>query len=86
MWTHGATKPRIHLTTDRRCVSQLVLTLTKYQTTMKSEYKFRKFTDGWWSVIYYVSLGNWGKWRGPFDTKADAEIDCAQASRGRYSL
>ena len=54
---------------------------------MKSkEYKFRKFADGWWSVIYYVSLGNWGKWHGPFLTKADAEIDCCEASRGRYSI
>jgi len=52
----------------------------------KSKYKFRKFTDGWWSVIYYVSLDNWGKWRGPFESKADAEIDCAKASRGEYSL
>jgi hypothetical protein len=49
-------------------------------------YKFRKFSDGWYSVIYYISLESWGKWRGPFITKADAEIDCAQASRGRYSL
>lgn len=53
---------------------------------MSEEYKFRQFSDGWWSVIYYISLGSWGKWRGPFDTKSDAEIDCANASRGRYEL
>jgi hypothetical protein len=52
----------------------------------KSKYKFRKFSDGWWSVIYYTSLDSWGQWRGPFVTKADAEIDCAKASGGEYSL
>jgi len=53
---------------------------------MKSEYKFRQFEDGWWSIIFYAGLDSWGKWRGPFKTKADAEMDCANASRGRYSL
>jgi len=53
---------------------------------MNSNYKFRKFTDGWWSIIYYVSLESWGKWRGPFECKADAEIDCVGASRGKYQL
>lgn len=50
------------------------------------EYKFRKFKDGWWSLIFYYGHDNWGKWRGPFETKADAEIDCCAASRGKYSL
>jgi len=53
---------------------------------MNSKYKFRKFSDGWWSVIYYISLGSWGQWRGPFNTEAEAEIDCANASQGEYSL
>ena len=53
---------------------------------MNDEYKFRKFEDGWWSIIYYFSLENWGKWRGPFNTKADAELDACSASRGRYQL
>ena len=79
-------KPESKIRRYSRCLARLVLCLPKYQTTMKSEYKFRKFTDGWWSIIYYLSLENWGKWRGPFDTKADAEIDCAQASQGKYSL
>lgn len=62
---------------------------------MKSKYRIKRFTDGWWSVIDWndgyeqdgVTKGpRWGKWRGPFKTKADAEIDCANASKGRYQL
>ena len=53
---------------------------------MNSNYQFLKFKDGWWSVIFYVSLDSWGKWRGPFDTKAEAKIDCVNASRNRYIL
>lgn len=52
---------------------------------MNKNYKFRKFADGWWSVINYSGIG-WGQWRGPFKTKADAEVDCANATRGRYEL
>jgi len=63
-----------------------ILDQLKQAQQVNSKYKFRKFSDGWWSLIYYASLENWGKWRGPFDTKADAEIDCAKASRGEYSL
>lgn len=43
---------------------------------MKKKPKFKKFEDGWWIVIFYVCHDGWGKWRGPFITKADAEIDC----------
>ena len=53
---------------------------------MTTKYKFREFPDGWWSVIYYGLTREWGKWRGPFKTKPDAEIDCANASRGEYKL
>ena len=61
----------------------------------KSKYRIKKFTDGWWSVIDWNdglsplqegSGPRWGKWRGPFDTKADAEIDCANTTKGRYEL
>lgn len=54
---------------------------------MKREiYKFKKFNDGWWSVIKYGYNGLWGQWRGPFESEASAQIDCANASMGDYPL
>ena len=53
---------------------------------MKSDYKFLKFKDGWWIVIYYVSCESWGKWRGPYETKADAQLGCANTARSGYEL
>lgn len=52
-------------------------------------YKFGKFKDGWWSVINWnhdLKTVRWGKWRGPFDTKIEAQIDCANHTQGRYQL
>jgi len=53
---------------------------------MKENYKFKKFNDGWWSVIKYAYNKQWGQWRGPFASEADAQIDCVNASKGDYSL
>lgn len=53
---------------------------------MNKKYKFLNFPDGWWSVIFYTTTQSWGKWRGPFDYKSDAQLDCANASRGEYEL
>jgi len=52
----------------------------------KQKYKFGKFSDGWWSIIYYVGLQSWGKWRGPFKTKIEAQLDCANIPRSGYEL
>jgi len=55
------------------------------------KYKFGKFSDGWWSIIDFnaalkESPRRWGKWRGPFKTKIEAQIDCANLPRSKYEL
>lgn len=45
-------------------------------TKSKTPYTIRKFKDGWWSVIKFDVTNQWDQWRGPFETKAEAEIDC----------
>ena len=44
-------------------------------------YAVRKFPDGWWSLCKFtIGAVGWRKWRGPFNCKADAEMDCANVS------